>query len=497
MKFSNLDYEQIDRINEVVASYFSLNPDIQKTKAKDLMPDFIAAGIFNSDHKNGLEIRKVLRELADQNKLYLIPSAYGDKKKVNTNWFFINRKQVVEEPISPLHFETVFESFKAYIKELSGKPFVNFSSGYMHFREAYKMEIRSAALLLMDTKNWDESNVGSGQILKKLISAIEIKGNNLVQIHHKWGPYSAEHSALIKIYEEKTDLENVEGLLYKFYTSSVNNEQYFESFKQLFGARFSLIVYLFFLKDDRKFLPISTTNFQFAFKQIGLDIKLKSRANWSTYLSFLNRVKEVQQLIEVQLDEQIGLIDAHSFLWIIGYRNRFKNWLDKQDHRELPQIVESAISPKNTRQVTKRIVQDSILPVSSIDFATIEESRRQSGRKAEELVIAYERDKLNAAGREDLAARVLDCSNRLGMGYDVLSFTIEGIEKHIEVKNCNSNSFYVTANELVVSQQDSQYYIYLVKREGTSTEIRVISAPELTNPTTFLLEPQTYKVSFD
>ncbi|WP_070138417.1 DUF3883 domain-containing protein [Crocinitomix algicola] len=492
-----MDREKINRINEVVTVYFNLNPEIKETKAKDLMPEFIAAGIFNSDQKDGLEIRQVLRELSEKNELNLIPSAYGEKKKMNTNWFFKNRSSVIEETISPLRFETVFENFKEYIKELSNKPFVNFSAGYMHYREAYKMEIRSAALLLMDTKNWHESDVGSGKILKKLISAIEIKGNNLVQIHHKWGPYTAEHSALIKLHEEKTNLDKVEEILFRFYTSSVNNEDYFEKLKQLFGARFSLIAYLFFLKDGRKFLPISTSNFEYAFNQVGLGLKLKSRANWPTYLSFLNRVREVQKLIEVQMDEEITLIDAHSFLWLIGYKNKFKDWLTNQSQKALPQIIESDISPKNTRQATTRETSSSILPVSSVDFATIEEARRQSGRKAEEVVIEYEKDKLHSAGREDLAAKVLDCSSRLGMGYDVLSFTLAGKEKHIEVKNCNSNSFYITANELAVSQQDPLYYIYLVKREETRTEIRVISTPELNNSDSFLLEPQTFKVSFD
>jgi len=81
--------EKINTINKVVTNYFKANPTISKILAKELMPDFIKAGIFNKDHKEGLPIRNILRDLDKQKQLALLPHILAERKKVNTNWYFI------------------------------------------------------------------------------------------------------------------------------------------------------------------------------------------------------------------------------------------------------------------------------------------------------------------------------------------------------------------------------------------------------------------------
>ncbi len=75
-------------INQVIKGYFASNQSINLVLAKDLMPQFIEASIFNKDHKNGLPIRNILRALDKKQQLHLIPTIYADRKKVNTNWYF-------------------------------------------------------------------------------------------------------------------------------------------------------------------------------------------------------------------------------------------------------------------------------------------------------------------------------------------------------------------------------------------------------------------------
>lgn len=90
------------QINSVLQSYFEKNKDVDIVPAKDLMPDFIKAGIFTKDHKNGLPIRKVLRNLKKTNQLHLIPFAHGVQKTKNTNWFFIpSNKPIPKIKIAP------------------------------------------------------------------------------------------------------------------------------------------------------------------------------------------------------------------------------------------------------------------------------------------------------------------------------------------------------------------------------------------------------------
>lgn len=83
-----MNHLPIAKINQVIKEYFEKNRSINTVPAKDLMPQFIQAGIFAKDHRNGLPIRNVLRELDRANALHLIPYVRAERKVVNTNWFF-------------------------------------------------------------------------------------------------------------------------------------------------------------------------------------------------------------------------------------------------------------------------------------------------------------------------------------------------------------------------------------------------------------------------
>lgn len=82
----NLD--EINKINNVIESYFNSNPTINSIQAKTIMPLLIEAGVFSKDHKAGLPIRDLLRELDDINALHLIPYVRPERKKKNTYWYF-------------------------------------------------------------------------------------------------------------------------------------------------------------------------------------------------------------------------------------------------------------------------------------------------------------------------------------------------------------------------------------------------------------------------
>ncbi len=78
----------LPKINEVINAYFNSNSENQTIRAKDLMPHFIKAGVFEKDSKKGLPIRAILRELDRSNELHLIPTILPQRKKKNTFWFF-------------------------------------------------------------------------------------------------------------------------------------------------------------------------------------------------------------------------------------------------------------------------------------------------------------------------------------------------------------------------------------------------------------------------
>jgi hypothetical protein len=59
----------IGRIDQIVRDYFKKNKSVKEIMAKDLIPLFIEKGIFKKDHRDGLPIRKLLRELDKEQKI--------------------------------------------------------------------------------------------------------------------------------------------------------------------------------------------------------------------------------------------------------------------------------------------------------------------------------------------------------------------------------------------------------------------------------------------
>ncbi len=81
--------KEIDTINSVIEAYFIKNTTIEIIPAKALMPEFIAAGIFRKDIKNGKPIRDILRGLNEREQLQLIPYVHAEKNGIDTYWYFI------------------------------------------------------------------------------------------------------------------------------------------------------------------------------------------------------------------------------------------------------------------------------------------------------------------------------------------------------------------------------------------------------------------------
>lgn len=93
-------------INKVLKDFFENNPTIHKIAAKELMPNFIMAGVFTKDTKGGLPIRSLLRKLDASNNLHLIPYVFAQRNLANTNWFFQRTKG---EAIIPKSNKVVLE----------------------------------------------------------------------------------------------------------------------------------------------------------------------------------------------------------------------------------------------------------------------------------------------------------------------------------------------------------------------------------------------------
>jgi hypothetical protein len=99
-----------------------------------------------------------------------------------------------------------------------------------------------------------------------------------------------------------------------------------------------------------------------------------------------------------------------------------------------------------------------------IDFAERDAANRQLGQLGEQFVLDLERYRLKAAGRDDLAQRVMWASQEIGdgLGFDILTFDDStDSERMLEVKTTGLGKFfpfYVTANEVSCSDDASEQY---------------------------------------
>ena len=113
-------------------------------------------------------------------------------------------------------------------------------------------------------------------------------------------------------------------------------------------------------------------------------------------------------------------------------------------------------------------------------IASHDESNKKLGADGETWVVALERENLRRAGRPDLADRVDHVASRLGdgLGFDVLSFDVEGNEIHIEVKTTRSGlgtPFVLTRNEIRTSKDDpASYRLYRVFDFGLHARLYIL-----------------------
>jgi hypothetical protein len=109
----------------VIIDYFADHSSIEKIPSKDLMPKFIEAGIFESN-RDGLPIRKMLRELDVCNQLNLITYVSPERKQNSTRWYFakavgnVRAEKPRENKISSKKTRTISrrQSDEAYVIDL-------------------------------------------------------------------------------------------------------------------------------------------------------------------------------------------------------------------------------------------------------------------------------------------------------------------------------------------------------------------------------------------
>lgn len=204
--------------------------------------------------------------------------------------------------------ERYMRLFGLMLGERTGMRFDSFSgNSYLREREGYKARILEEAHSELGSSNWDEATLAKrGSIRGKARRAMALS-SNLVDFRQKL--------RFANILSERPD--EAERALYDIYRSE-DVEASFRKATEVFGARYDLVSYLFFLRDGGHYLPVRSREFDKRFRILDIDLKMEGRCSWDNYREYLGTIASIRRHLDgyFGFDTPPSLLDAHSFVWM-------------------------------------------------------------------------------------------------------------------------------------------------------------------------------------
>jgi len=406
-------------------------------------------------------------------------------------------RQSADCKLSIIRFDEQFRLFQRAVRVKWNASFRSFRDGGPLEWEGYKDDVRKEAIRRLDSRHWKQALVGSGLILQRVVSAIEIKEpardlvNNLVRWENRWGERGQSHRELVSAQKDTAKRQQFEQWFLDFFQSRIPNGEAFKQFCELAGSKYDLAAYLFFIKDDTKFMPIAPTTFDAAFERLGLVLRTSRNCSWENYSEFNLSIAEVQHALNVAMQtDNVRLLDAHSFIWMLMRLNVGK--ARSEILIPLPQAATSVHPVSSPAPSTTD--DDEGRTMDGEDYDARNEARRLLGKIAEEIAFKSEQCRLRQGGRGDLADRIKDVSKCSALGYDILSFELNGEPRHIEVKAARQSkdkvSFFLSENERQKSRRLKNYFFYLVFGcRDRKPRVKFLTAGQLTPQA---LQPENY-----
>lgn len=245
--------------------------------------------------------------------------------------------------------------FGRMLTERSGATFDSFSgNSYLQEQEGYKGLILAEAQRSLAVAHWDESMLAKGGVIGKLAIKAMAQSGNLVHYQQRlhFGNVVAEHR------------EAAERALYDIYRSP-DAQAAFEQATGIFGAKYDLISYLFFLKDGGRYLPVRPTFFDNYFRVLGVDLRMSGRCTWENYTDYLGAMAAIRNHLDsfFGFDVPPTLLDAHSFVWMADVLEAYEAEMPANE----PVVSVEPVS-KDTAGITKQRIGQERFRKALIDY---------------------------------------------------------------------------------------------------------------------------------
>jgi len=353
--------------------------------------------------------------------------------------------------IDNARFQRAHEAFKKHLYVSSGgRTFNSFNHTFLWNTEIYyKRTVFGIANKALHLEEWERWRDTPGSIVQAVKEACHPSiSKNLLE--HRFGFENSSEKALYTT----RGIDQVVGLetrLFDFFKGVPNAPDTigarFDGLadflrQERLGCNWAFSAYLTFLLDCKRYFPIRPSRFDALLKYYGNSAQVSHHVSWERYSYLL----ELADLLRSKLAryEFADAIDIQSYMWVVSYL--LKN--DKVDETLAPPKLDLE-AELASRQRSAR-------------------ERERIGLLGEEFVLECEKDRLRKADRNDLANRVamVSCGDE-SLGYDVLSFDVDGDELHIEVKTTSRSreadpGFWLSENERSRAELDSQWTLYRV-----------------------------------
>lgn len=191
---------------------------------------------------------------------------------------------------------------------------ISFNSGYIKDEEGYKKVLFDEGQKLLNFETWTEDDIGTGLIRDCVLKAIRQKmpGSNDQQNLLDWRVVDAVVAYF------SLHLQESESLIYTLYKDE-KDQFVFDNLCSLWGDRYPILGYLFFLKDRSKYLPVKPDIFKKRFAKVGITTDCLRKCTWDNYQGFIEIMQAVQERLMLMFDDEVELLDAHSFVWMMWH----------------------------------------------------------------------------------------------------------------------------------------------------------------------------------
>ncbi len=346
-------------------------------------------------------------------------------------------------------FELGHQAFKRHMfLKSDGVPFTSFAHPFLVDDEiTFKRRVFYKANELLDFKHWEKWRKTPGAIIDATKKACGVSEGLLERRFGSKGD-SAKALYQVKTREQKEQLEehlwNVLACEKNAMTSFAIHFDRLAGFLRdnRLGCKWDFVSYLAFLHDPETFFPVKPTYFDRLLKFYGAEQTISGVVSWERYSLLLELADILRRKLETY--GRPDAIEIHSYMWVVSYLIN--------DKASIQQEVPALLNFDSELAMRGRQAQE----------------RERIGLLGERFVYEQEKQKLLDIGRRDWAESVrLVSIEKADAGYDVLSFSADGSELHIEVKTSTQLKgseirFWLSATEKHQAEVDASWRVYRV-----------------------------------